>query len=574
MGQAAIARPRTGWPEATLRTGLALAAVALAGLVLVLVLYPSGVLVLQSFLVEGRLSAGHYLRIARDPSTYAVLANSLVVSIWSTLGGSLLGVALAWLVGRTDLPGRRLWRTLILLPYMIPPFIGAMAWVYLLGPVGYLNQVWMALTGAAEPFFVIYGQAGIIFVLMLYGYPIVYLAALGVLERMDPSLEEAARLSRAGPARVLWDITIPLMLPGILAGALLLMMSSLANFGIPAIVGFPARYFVLTTKIYTTILNFDLRDNLRIAAALSMWLVIIAAVLLRLQRMILGRRRFTVVSGQAGPRRLVSLGVWRYPAAVALAGFIVISVVLPVAAIVLTSLIRAYGLPPTPANLTLQHYATAFLGVPKVQRAIVNSLILAAAASACIVVLAAAIGYLVARVRIRGAAALELLLTIPYAVPGTVVALAMILAWVRPVPLLGIRLYDTIWILLLAYVARFLVFGVRTVMAGLSQVHASLEEAARISGASRVAAFRDIVLPIIRPSLLAGWFLAFIPAVAELTLSILLFSVGNETIGVVIFGLHDEGKIALSAAVASVVTALLLAINVLTRIVLREERSL
>jgi iron(III) transport system permease protein len=212
-----------------------------------------------------------------------------------------------------------------------------------------------------------------------------------------------------------------------------------------------------------------------------------------------------------------------------------------------------------------------FLGVPKVPRAIVNSLGLAAVSATIIVVLSAGIGYLVGRVRIRGAAFLDLLLSIPYAVPGTVVALAMILAWVRPVPLLGIRIYNTIWILLIAYVARFLVFGIRTVMAGLAQVHESLEEAARISGASRAVAFRDIVIPIIRPSLAAGWVLAFVPAVAELTLSILLFSVGNETLGVVVFGLHDEGKIALSAALAVIVTALMLAINLMTRIAIRSD---
>ncbi len=559
----------------TARAALAPAfAAAFGALLLVLVLYPSAVLILQSLLVEGRLSLGHYVRLARDPSTYSVLTNSLIVSLWATAGGTAIGVVLAWLVSRTDLPGRRLWRTLVLLPYMIPPFIGAMAWVYLLSPVGYVNQAWMALTGSPDPLFVIYGPAGIILVLMLYGYPIVYLTALGVLGRMDSSLEEAARMAGAGPARVMRDVTLPLILPGILAGALLLLMSSLANFGIPAIIGFPARYFVLTTKIYATILNFDLRDNLRVAAALSMWLVIVAAVVLRLQRTLLGRRRFTVIGGQPGPQRLVSLGAWRHPAAAALTVFVVVSVVLPIAAIVLTSLIRAYGLPPTVANMTLQHYATVMLGVPKVHRAIVNSLGLAAAASTIIVVLAVGIGYMLARARIRGGAFLELLLTIPYAVPGTVVALAMILAWVRPVPLLGIRLYNTIWILLLAYVARFLVFGVRTVMAGVAQVHESLEEAARISGASRAAAFRDIVLPNIRPSLVAGWFLTFIPAVAELTLSILLFSVGNETIGVVVFGLHDEGKIALAAAVSVIVMLALLVINLLSRSFLRSEANL
>jgi iron(III) transport system permease protein len=184
-------------------------------------------------------------------------------------------------------------------------------------------------------------------------------------------------------------------------------------------------------------------------------------------------------------------------------------------------------------------------------------------------VLAVGIGYALTRLRTRGAAVLDLLLAIPYAIPGPVVALAMILAWLRRIPVLGWRLYDTIWIILLAYVARFLVIGVRTVLAGLAQVQETLEEAARISGAGRLEAFLGIVVPIIRPSLAAGWVLAFIPAVAELTLSILLFSVGNETLGVVIFGLNDEGKIALTAALAFLVTMLLLVVNVLARAVLR-----
>ncbi|MGQ0568498.1 MAG: ABC transporter permease [Armatimonadota bacterium] len=573
METAAIPGVRAGGRQVALRAGALFATAVVAGVLLVLVLYPSAVLVLQSFVVDGRPSLGHYLRIFRDSATYRVLANSLVVSTWATVGGTALGVILAWLTTRTDLPGRRVWRTLLLLPYMIPPFIGAIAWVYLLGPVGYVNQAWMALTGSSDPLFVIYGPTGIILVLILYGYPIVYLAALGVLERMDPALEEAARMSRASRWRVVRDVTLPLALPGVLAGALLLMMSALANFGIPAVLGFPARYFVLTTRIYATILNFDVRDNLRIAAALAMWLVVIAAVLLRLQRVLLERRRFTVVGGQAGRRQQVALGRWRHLLVAALGLFIVVSVVLPFTAVVLTSLVRAYGLPPVRENLTFQHYATALFGIPKVHRALINSLMLAAGSATVIAVMAAGIGYMLARTRIRAAAILDLLITIPFAIPGTVVALAMILAWVRPIPLLGIRLYDTIWIILLAYVARFLAFGVRTVAAGLTQVHESLEEAARISGARPLQAFRDVVLPIIRPSLVAGWFLAFIPSVAELTLSILLFSVGNETLGVVIFGLHDEGKIALSAALAVLVTTLLVAINLLTRNLLSGEGS-
>ncbi len=536
-----------------------------------LIVYPSAVLVLQSVLVQGHLSLAHYAGIARDSETYAVLLNSLAVAAAAAAGGTLLGVGLAWLTARTDLPGRAGWQTALLLPYMIPPFIGAIAWVYLLSPVGYLNQVWMALTGSDHPLAVIYGPGGIIAVMILYGYPIPYLASVGVLERMDPALEEAARISRAGPWGVFRDVTVPLILPGVLAGALLLLLSALGNFGIPAVLGYPVRYFVLTTRIYATILNFDQRDHLQLAAALSMWLVAIAAVLLAVERRIRRRGRFAVVGGQAGGRSRVALGRWRGPLLAALVLFVAASVGLPMAAIVLTSLVRAYGLPPVPANLTLAHFVTVLTGVPKVHRALANSLVLAAGSATVITFLSVGIGYLLTRVHLRGAGVLDLLITVPYAVPGTVLALAMILAWLRPVPLLGLRLYDTLGIILLAYVARFLVFGVRTVLAGLVQVQASLEEAARISGAGPVEAFWEIVVPIIRPSLVAGWFLAFIPAVAELTLSILLFSVGHETLGVVIFGLNDEGKIALTAAMAALVTLLLVGINLATRALLRGE---
>jgi iron(III) transport system permease protein len=553
------------------RTGLRVAVGAAAGLALLAVLYPSLVLVAQSFVVDGRLSLGHYARTARDAANHRALVNSLTVSVWSAIGGTAVGTLLAWLTSRTDLPGRPWWRTALLVPYMIPPFVGAIAWVYLLSPVGFVNQAWKALTGSADPLFVIYGQTGIVLVLILYGYPIVYLTALGVFARMDPSLEDAARIAGGGPARVLREITLPLVLPGILAGALLMLLSSLANFGIPAVLGFPARYFVLTTRIYSTILNFDLRDNLRIAAALAMWLAGIAAGLLAAQRRLLAGRRFAVVGGQAARPSLVALGRWRYPIVALLTLFVVVSVVLPLVAVVLTSLVRAYGLPPTAENLTVAHYRTALFGIPKVHRALLNSLLLAAGSATLVIVLGAGLGYVQARARIRGAGLLDLVITIPYAIPGTVVALAMILAWSRPV--LGLRLYDTIWIILLAYVIRFLSFGARTVAAGLAQVHESLEGAARISGAGPVAAFRHIVLPIIRPSLIAGWLLAFIPAVAELTLSILLFSAGNETIGVVIFGLHDEGKIALSAALAVVVTTVLVAINLTAQRFLRAGGS-
>jgi len=551
-------------PRALQRGLLAAGGLAIV-LLAILVVYPSWTIVAQSFSANGHATLVHYARVAADPQTYRALANSVVVSVWATAGATALGATLAWLIARTDLPARGGWHLALLVPYMIPPFIGAIAWVYLLSPAGYLNQAWMALIGAPDPLVVIYGPVGIVFVMILYEYPIAYLATLGVLRRMNPALEEAGRMARAGPWGVLREITVPLVLPGVLAGALLVMMASLGNFGIPAIIGFPARYVVLTTKIYTLILNFDQPDHLQAAAALSMWLVAIAAVVLQAQRAVLRRGQFAIVGGQASGASVIALGRWRRPVLLGLGVLVLLSVVLPVGAILLTSVTRAYGLPPLPGNLTLRHYATVLLDVPKVRRALGNSLLLAAGAATAIVVLAAGIAYLKERTQIPGTGVLEALITVPYAVPGTIIALAMILAWLRPIPVIGLRLYDTLGIIFIAYLARFLVFGVRTALAGLAQIHGSLEEAARISGASPQEAFSDIALPLIRPSLVAGWLLAFIPAVAELTVSILLVSVGHETIGVVIFGLHDEGKIALAAALAVLVTVLLVGINLLAR---------
>lgn len=564
--------PEHPWWRA-LRGSLLAAGLIAVGALAALVIYPSGVLIAQSLSQNGRATAVHYARVAADSQTYGALANSLVIAAWTTVGATVVGVILAWLVARTDLPRRDRWHTALLVPYMIPPFIGAMAWVYLCGPAGYLNQAWMVLTGAPDPFFVIYGPAGIVLVMILYQYPIPYFTTLGVLQRMNPVLEEAGRMARAGPWNVLREITIPLVLPGVLSGALLVMAASLGNFGIPAIIGFPARYVVLTTRIYNLILDFDRPGHLQLAAALSMWLVAIAVVVLQVQRAVLARGRFAVIGGQASAASVIALGRWRLPVLACLRLLVFVSVVLPLGAILLTSVTRAYGLPPLPHNLTLRHYVSALTGIPKVHRALINSLVLAGGAASVIVVLAAGFAYLTGRTRMHALGSLEVLATVPYAIPGTVVALAMILAWLRPVPLIGLRLYDTLGIIFIAYVARFLIFGVRTVLAGLAQIHGSLEEAARISGAGPGEAFVQIALPLIRPSLIAGWFLAFIPAAAELTLSILLVSVGHETIGVVIFGLHEEGKIALSAALAFLVTVLLVAINLLSRTALRADTA-
>ena len=401
--------------------------------------------------------------------------------------------------------------------------------------------------------------------MILYTYPIAYMLNLGPLKQMNPSLEEAGRISGAGIFRTMRDITLPLVMPSIWASMLLIFMSLMANFGIPAVIGFPARYFVLTTDIYLTILNFDKANNLQIAAAISMVLVVMALIAMQVQQYVQKGKSYAILSGKNVQPQLVELGQLKYLALAFLVFIVLITVVAPLVAILLTSITRALGVPLTPENLSLRHYETLIFGVPKIRRAFINSFLLAAGAATVIMLLSMVISYLLIRLKIKGGQAIEAVVLLPYAIPGTVVALAMILAFLRPLPLINFSLYNTIWILFVAYLARFLTFGVRSINAAFEQLHVSLEEAARISGADVVTTFKDIVMPLVKSNIFAGWFLAFIPALTELTLSILLFSVNNETLGVVVFGLHQEGKVNLTAALAFIVTIVVLLLNLLTR---------
>jgi len=550
--------------ETVFRWVIYLAGAIIFLVILLAVVYPSITLVKNSFTTDGRFSFQNYIGLFSESRTFILFRNTFSVSFLGAIGATFLGVLISWLLARTDIPYKRFWQIALIVPYLIPPFIGGIAWVYLLGPVGFINKFWMALTQSHQPLWIIYGRWGIVFVMMLYSYPIAYMVTLGPLKQMNPSLEEAAQISGAGTLRTLWDITAPLMLPSIGGSALLIFMSMMANFGIPAVIGFPKRYYVMTTQIYLNILNFDKANNLQIAAALSMLLVVLAVLTMQLQRLLQRGKSYAIISGKSSQPQLVQLGWKKYVAVAFLFLIVLFAVILPVLAIFATSLVKAVGLPFAPENLSLTHYQQIIFEVPKVTRAIKNSLFLAAGSATVIVFIALVISYLTVKMKIKGGQTLEAMVLLPYAVPGVVVALAMILAFLKPLPVLNVTIYNTIWILFVAYIARFLTFGVRSISAAFEQVHESLEDAARISGADFVTAYKDIVIPLIKSNVFAGWFLAFMPALTELTLSILLFSVGNETLGTVVYGLHQEGKIGLTAALAFLVVVIVVALNMIT----------
>jgi iron(III) transport system permease protein len=526
------------------------------------VCYPALVLVWYGFSRDRAPSLANLVAVLVEADTWRVLANTLYVATATTILGGGLGTLLALLVGRTDLPARRLVQSTLILPYLVPPFIGAMAWLYVLGPAGLVNQAWMALSGSPDPLVSIYGSGGIVLAMTLYKYPIAYLTVLAGLERVDPALEEAARSAGASPWRTVRDVTLPLVTPSVAAAMTLVFLSAMAEFGTPAILGFPARYFVLATKIYRTLLDFDRPYNLHLAAALSLMLVVVAAAVLALQRWWFGERGFGLTAGgDRGP--VVALGRARTAIGTGVALFVLLTSALPLGAVLLTALTRAYGRPLGLDNLGLENFRLILWGLPAVWRAARNSLLLAAGAATVCVVLALAVAYLRERARLPGSTALETLVTLPFAVPGTVLALAIVLAFLQPI--LGLHLYNTLWIIFIAYVARFLALALRPVAAALAQLHPALEEAARASGAPLWRSLADITVPLLRGGLLAAWLLAAVPALTELTLSVVLWSAGNETIGVMAFNLHEEGKVLLSAALASLIVVVSLVAHVLAR---------
>lgn len=530
------------------------------------VFYPSIVLVLNSFKADGGFTVSNYIKLFQDPMIYTSMINSLKVVVPSTIIATTIGVLLAWIVARTDIPGKKIWQTLIAVPYLIPPFIGAISWTYLLGPVGWINHWYMEIFNMTEPLIDIYTQGGMIFVMSIYGYAIPYIVVLPAIKMIDASVEEAGRIAGASTLRTMKDITLPLIMPAMMGGMLLLFMNLLADFGIPAVLGAPKQIHLMTTQIYATIMNTDMSNNLQIAAANSMLLAVFGIIGLQLYQRLVKSSKYMVVSGKSPSAELTKLGKWKLPLSIVLGVVVFLTAIAPLAAAFFTSLIKAYGAPTTWSNLTFKNYATIF-NIESIRRALLNSFTLSAIAGIVIAFLGLILAYMIVRGKRRGSRLVEALIAIPYAVPGTIVALSMILAFVNPIPVINLALYNTYWILLIAYLARFMNLGLQTLSGAVSQIHPSLEEASRISGASPMRAFLDIMLPLLRPSFYAAFFLVMIPALGEITLSALLWSVKNETIGVIVFAMQEEGKVAMTAAMATILIGAVFLLNTIVRIV-------
>ena len=391
--------------------------------------------------------------------------------------------------------------------------------------------------------------------------------------KMQASLEEAAVIVGASPFQVIKDITIPVLKPSILSAMLLVFMSNISNYGVPSVLGFHVSYYTLTTRIYEVVQDLTIQNNMEIAATLSMILVFFAIVTLIAKERLIKGKSFAVVTGKSEHLTRHNLGVFNWILSIVAVAYGFVLSVAPVLSILCTSLTRAYGLPFSLENMTLKNYETVLFKLSSFQSAFKNSLFLAFSAACIAVVLGFVVAYICVMTDFSWKRQLEMLITLPSSIPGTVMAIAIILAWIKPIPVLGVSLYNTIWIILIAYIANYTAQAFRAISGGLYQLSATLEEAAEISGATLGQRLTGIIVPMMKQSMGTAWFLIFIPCFRELTLSIFLWSAGNETLATVIFTLQDAGNYTAACALSIIIIVIISILNVLSNSLTKKNQQ-
>ena len=502
---------------------------AILDFLLVFQLMPLIYTVVKAFFPDSHFSLETFRRLYSYKLNFDALRNTLLASFATMLLGTLFAFPLAWLVGRTNLYGRRFFRSLFVLTYMVPPYVGAMAWLRLLNPnVGTVNhwlRVLLHLSDAPGPLNV-YSLPGLIWVLSTFYYPYAFITISRAMEKMDPSLEEASRASGASPLKTLVTVTLPLMTPSLISGALLVFVSAASCYGIPSIIGAPGRVHTVTTRIveYVSLGQQGIND----ATGLSVFLLTIAVVILFLSDVVLARKQYITVSGKSVQPALVDLRSWRVPLTALVTLFAVIVILIPFATILFTSFKIDVGKSVLRAgNFTLGNWKTIF-GRAETLHCLKNSLLYATITATVGIVIACTMSYLLQRTRIRGRKIPDFLITLGSGTPSVVIALSLIMTMKGN---FGINIYNTAYIMIIAYLIKYLMMGMRTVVSAMSQIHVSLEESSQISGASWLRTMYRITGRLIFPSIAAGWFLIFIPSFYELSMTTLLYSSNTKTIG-------------------------------------------
>ena len=509
-----------------------------AALLCVLIVLPVSWLLIYSFTdPKGVPTLANFARLFTESAFVEPLITTAILATSSALICCAVAAPMGWLVARTDLPFSPVIRALVMASFVTPPFLGAIAWEILAAPnSGLLNQFYRYVTGDDDPLFNIYSLQGLIFVISCYTFPYVFTLVSNSLDRTPGELEDASSILGGGRWYTARRVTIPLVLPAIMAGALIAFLQAMTLFGSPAILALPAGFHTMTTKIWSL---FNYPPKLELAAAASLPLLILTVILLRGEQMILGRRGYSIVGGKYGAPRLIPLGRMKWPA-FALCVFVLLQpVFLPYAALFNAAFSPVATTLLTPANFTLHNIKFVMFELSAVKPALNNTVILGTLTATAGTALALVIAYVTARKAVTGWRALSFLATAPVAIPGIVLGVGLFLSYTRP-PFI---LYGTLWILLLAFVTISLPSAYQQLQAAFRTIHPELEDASRVLGASRLRSLRDITAPLLRTGVIATWCFIFVGVMRELSAAIILFTSQTKVISVLIYDLNESGDL-------------------------------
>ena len=506
---------------------------------------------------------GDIWRLLADPALWDAALNTLSTSFFGMLISLMIGGGFALALTLCDIRGKSILSFLFMLPMMIPPQVTALSWIGMTGPSStLLKAIGLAPPmGSPQP---LYSIAGIALLLGVQHAPLVYLSLRAGLLALPQDGIEAAKLSGASPRRVLFDIILPLSTPGLIAGAAISFVSNVGNFGIPAILGIPASIFTLPTLIYSRFASFG-ASTFGDIAILSTMIAIISVAGLALQERAMKGRDYRII-GLSGKAATFKLSRWRVVAELVLWLLLFFMLVAPLAALVASSLAPAYGVPLSLKTMTMHAYDELLHRQSVTRTAFRNSLFLATVTSLCLLAVTVLTAYFLVRGKSRFMFLLSALVDIPYALPGVVISVSFVLLFAAPIPLLGITLYGTIWIILLAYFSSFFAVSLKPMVSAFLQFDPSLEEAARLSGAGFWRRLKDIILPLVGPAAGASVILVFLIACNELTVSALLWSAGTQTLGVLIYNLDDSGSFDLASALSVLVVIMVIFLMLLLEI--------
>ena len=538
---AITAKPKfgAGFDAKWLVIGVCLAIVA------VLALVPFCFMIWQSFNTAETadapavLTLGNYVTAYSNPETVVTFWNSVQFALGGSLVAFVIGTALAWMNERTNTPMRRLFFALSIVPLIIPSILFTIAWIMLASPkIGLLNTVAMSWFGLETPPFNIYSMWGMIWVDGLHYSPMAFLLMSSAFKAMDPSLEESAVMSGSSVFNTLYRITLKLVFPAIVATVLTLFVRAIESFEVPALLGLPAGIQVFTSAIYQAIHQYP--SQIGLAASYSVILLLLTTGGIYVQaRISASGSKYATVTGKGFRPRTIDLGAWRY---VTLAIFIVyflLIVIMPFLVLLWSSLQKFYAPPSMEAlsRITLDGYRY-ILGSDGIRKAALNSLWMSVTTATVVMLLASVVCWIVVKTKIRGRWLLDNLASLPMVFPGLVLGVSIMIFYLT----FDIGIYGTFWIILLAYITRFLPYGLRYSTTSMLQIHKDLEESGGMSGASWLTVFTRIVLPLLKPGLVAGWIYVMIVSIRELSTSILLYSPGNEVISIVIWELWENGQ--------------------------------